>query len=316
MSDDAINTEPLRRFIETSAGSIHCAIAGENKGDHVLLLHQTPRSWQEYREVLPLLGRRRHTIAMDTIGFGESSALPWGSDSIERWAEVALELLDALEIERAHLVGHHTGAVVADRDGRPGPASARARWCSRPRRSMTRDKRAAHLAGPAIATTSNPSRDGSHLLELWQRPGGFYPPGRVDLLEAFLIDALKAGPRAAEGHQVVARYDMEAGGRRSACPVLLVGATDDPYAYPALERMRSALPDAEVEVIEGGMVPLPDQLPEQFAAAVERFLDGSIDRPHRPRFSALRRRQISDQISRVSIVYPAHEPARKELVWG
>jgi hypothetical protein len=26
-------------------------------------------------------------------------------------------------------------------------------------------------------------------------------------------------------------------------------------------------------VIEGGMVPLPDQLPEQFAAAVEAFLD-------------------------------------------
>jgi pimeloyl-ACP methyl ester carboxylesterase len=60
------------------------------------------------------------------------------------------------------------------------------------------------------------------------------------------------------------------------CPVLLVGATDDPYAYPALEPMRTALPDARVEVIEGGMVPLPDQLPEQFAAAVERFLD-SID---------------------------------------
>jgi pimeloyl-ACP methyl ester carboxylesterase len=55
--------------------------------------------------------------------------------------------------------------------------------------------------------------------------------------------------------------------------VLLIGATHDPHAYPALESMRAALPDAEVEVIEGGMVPLPDQLPEQFAAAVEQFLD-------------------------------------------
>jgi hypothetical protein len=37
--------------------------------------------------------------------------------------------------------------------------------------------------------------------------------------------------------------------------------------------MRAEMPDAHVEEIDGGMVPLPDQLPEQFADAVERFLD-------------------------------------------
>ena len=42
---------------------------------------------------------------------------------------------------------------------------------------------------------------------------------------------------------------------------------------PAFERMRKALPDATFEAIAGGMVPLPDQMPEEFAAAVERFLD-------------------------------------------
>jgi pimeloyl-ACP methyl ester carboxylesterase len=261
-----------RRFVATSAGTIHCAIAGESNGDHVLLLHQTPRSWTEYREVLPLLGRRRATIAMDTIGFGDSSALPDGSDSIERWAEVALELLAALEIERAHLVGHHTGAVIAAEMAGRAPKLARSVVLS----SSPFDDaptRAAHLAGPAIVDDVKPQPDGSHLLELWQTRAAFYPPGRIDLLEAFVIDALKAGPRAAEGHQIVARYDMEAAVRRVRCPVLLMGATDDPYAYPALDRMRSALPEAEVEVIQGGMVPLPDQLPEQFAAAVERFLD-------------------------------------------
>ncbi len=262
----------IRRFVETSAGTIHCAIGGEGNGDHVLLLHQTPRSWREFRGVLPLLGARRHTIAMDTIGFGDSSALPHGSDSIERWAEVALELLATLEIEQAHLVGHHTGAVLAAEMAGRAPERARSVVLS----SSPFDDaptRAAHLAGPAIVDDVKAQPDGSHLLELWRTRAGFYPPDRVDLLEAFLVDALKAGPRAAEGHQVVARYDMEAAVARLRCPVLLVGATDDPYAYPALERMRSALPDAHVEVIEGGMVPLPDQLPDQFAAAVERFLD-------------------------------------------
>jgi pimeloyl-ACP methyl ester carboxylesterase len=265
-------TNVTRRFVETSAGTIHCAIAGESNGEDVLLLHQTPRSWNEYREVLPLLGRRRRTIAIDMTGFGDSAALPWGSDSIERWAEVALEVLDALEIERAHLVGHHTGAVVATEMAVRAPERASSVVLS----SAPFDDaqtRAAHLEAGAVVDNVTPRTDGSHVAELWRIRAPFYPEGRVDLLEAFLIDALKAGPRAAEGHQVVARYDMQAAVTGLRCPVLLVGATDDPYAFPALEPMRAALPDAQVEVIAGGMVPLPDQLPEQFAAAVERFLD-------------------------------------------
>jgi pimeloyl-ACP methyl ester carboxylesterase len=59
-----------RHFVDVPQGTIHCAAAGE--GDPVLLLHQTPRSWDEYRDVLPLLGRTRRAIAMDTIGFGDS----------------------------------------------------------------------------------------------------------------------------------------------------------------------------------------------------------------------------------------------------
>jgi pimeloyl-ACP methyl ester carboxylesterase len=265
-------TNVTRRFVETSAGTIHCAIAGDGDGDDVLLLHQTPRSWNEYRDVLPLLGRRRRAIAIDTVGFGDSSPLPWGSDSIERWAEAALGLLGVLGIERAHLVGHHTGAAVATEMGVRAPELARSVVLSSAPFDDA-ETRAAHLEGPAVADDVSPQPDGSHVLELWRTRAGFYPEGRIDLLEAFLIDALKAGPRAAEGHQVVARYDMRAAVTGLRCPVLLVGATDDPYAFPALEPMRAALPEARVEVIQGGMVPLPDQLPEQFAAVVERFLD-------------------------------------------
>lgn len=269
-SIDQVKAKVTRRFVETSAGTIHCAIAGE--GEDVLLMHQTPRSWNEFREVLPLLGRRRRAIAMDTIGFGDSSALPWGDDTIERWAEVALELLDALGVERAHLVGHHTGAVIATEIAGSAPQRARSVVLSSSPFD-SEEKRSAQLAGPAIVDDVSPQPDGSHVADLWRIRREFYPEDRVDLLDAFLIDALKAGPRAGEGHQIVARYDMEHGVTRLKCPVLLLGATEDPYAYPALARMRAALPDAQVDVIEGGMVPMPDQLPAEFAAAVERFLD-------------------------------------------
>ena len=92
------------RFVDVPAGSIHCVLAGT--GRPVLLLHQTPRSWDEYRDVLPLLGRHVQAIAVDTIGFGDSCKPPLGQDSIEHWAQVSVGLLDALGIEHFAVVGH------------------------------------------------------------------------------------------------------------------------------------------------------------------------------------------------------------------
>ncbi len=267
-----------RRFVELPQATVHVATAGE--GETVLLLHQTPRSWDEYRDVLPLLGGSRRAVAMDTVGFGDSSPLPAADNSIEAWADVVLALLDALEVEQAHLVGHHTGAVIATRLASSAPRRVRSVVLS----SAPFDdaaERAAQIGTRAVADDVERAADGSHVLGLWQIREPFYPECDIGLLERFLIDALKAGPLAAEGHRIVAAFDVPAAAAQIRCPILLVGATDDPYAYPALARMRAALPQATVEVIEGGMVPLPDGRPGEFAAAVERFLDGLADRPGR-----------------------------------
>src|ERR1044072_3698850 len=100
-----------RSFVRIKSGLVRVAACGA--GRPILLLHQTPRSWDEYREVLPLLGARYRAIAMDTVGFGDSEPLPDGQDSIEAWAEAAHEVLAALGHARAVVAGHHTGAAVA-----------------------------------------------------------------------------------------------------------------------------------------------------------------------------------------------------------
>src|SRR5512147_3176299 len=110
MSASSTGSSVERRFVTTRFGRIHVAMAGT--GFPVLLLHQTPRSWNEYRDVLPLLGRDFRAIAMDTLGFGDSDA-PAGEPSIELWAQGAFAVLDALEEPRAAIVGHHTGAAIA-----------------------------------------------------------------------------------------------------------------------------------------------------------------------------------------------------------
>lgn len=262
-----------RHFVDLPQGTVHYAEAGN--GTPVLLLHQTPRSWDEFRDVLPLLGRTRRAIAMDTIGFGDSTALPAGGDSIEAWSEVVVALLDALGLDHVDLVGHHTGAVVAiDAAGR-APGRVRSLVLS----SAPYDRPGAPAAaapGRSVVDEAEPTADGAHLLELWRTRAAFYPEGDVDLLQRYLVDALKAGPRAAEGHRVVARYGVVEAVERIRCPVLLVAATADPFAYPVLPRLQAALPHARTVEIEGGMVPLPDQMPEAFASAVDGFL-ASVD---------------------------------------
>lgn len=259
-----------RAFADLSVGQVHYAECGDAQAPPVLLLHQSPRSWTEYREVLPLLGARCRAIAMDTAGFGDSAATD-GPASIEGWARVAAELLDALHIARADIVGHHTGGVIAVEIAAAFPERVRSLVLSS---TPFTDQgfRRARAARPPIDEVA-PSDDGSHLAALWQRRQGFYPAGRPELLEAFVRDALKASGSPEDGHRAVAAYRMEARIHRVRQPVLILRATDDPFASPHAAELQRELPQARIVDIAGGMVPLPDQMPEAFAAAVLAFLE-------------------------------------------
>jgi pimeloyl-ACP methyl ester carboxylesterase len=97
--------------VELAHGRLVYAHAGA--GPPVLLLHQTPRSWDEFRDVLGRLAAGGYqAIAFDTPGFGASAPLP-GEPTIERWAQTIHDGLDALGVASAAVVGHHTGGVVA-----------------------------------------------------------------------------------------------------------------------------------------------------------------------------------------------------------
>jgi pimeloyl-ACP methyl ester carboxylesterase len=259
-----------RSFISVASGRIHVAAAGA--GAPVLLLHQTPRSWDEFRDVLPLLGRHYRAIAMDTVGYGDSDPLPEGQVSIERWAKAAHELLVALGVRRAAIVGHHTGGAIAVEIAAAYPEQVAALVLSASPYVDAARRAEAKAQTRAVVDEATARIDGGHLAELWSMRQAFYPPDRIDLLERFIIDALKAGPRAAEGHRVVDHYEMEKRLPLIACPTLVVAPTADPHAYPHAPKVAAAIAGSALVEIEGGMVPLPDQMPEQFADTVQRFL--------------------------------------------
>jgi pimeloyl-ACP methyl ester carboxylesterase len=261
-----------RCFVQTPRARIHIATAGT--GFPVLLLHQTPRSWDEYRDVLPLLAARHRAIAMDTAGFGDSTALPFADASIESWADCAFDLLDALSLPEAVIVGHHTGAAIAIEMAAARPDRVAGLVLSSPPYvDAARRERSIGKAPPV--DTAEPQADGSHLLELWRQRQPLYPPDAIDLLRRYMADALKAGPMASEGHRVVNRYVMETRLSEIRCPTLVIDATEDHHARP-VEVARSIEGSFRTS-ITGGMVPLPDQMPEAFAAAVLEFLDSGAD---------------------------------------
>ncbi len=256
-----------RAFADLPGGQIHYATAGQ--GEPVLLLHQTPRSWDEFREVLPIVGQRCRAIAMDTVGFGDSFR-PAEPFSVELAARVAIQFLDAIGVQRAHVVGHHTGGVVAVELAATHPERvSKLILSSTPYVDAARRQRVA--SRPPIDEVEYKA-DGSHLTALWQRRMGFYPPNRPDLLARFVIDALKVGDRAEEGHRACNRYEMERRIGLIQAPMLIMVGGEDQFALPEYHNMIERLPQTQRRIIPGGMVPLPDQLPEEFSEAILEFL--------------------------------------------
>jgi pimeloyl-ACP methyl ester carboxylesterase len=253
-------------YADTSRGQVHYASCGPADAPAVLLFHQTPRSWDEYREVLPLLGRTHLSIAMDTIGFGHSAPAP--DHSIETYADVAVEFARVLGLARVTVVGHHTGALVAIEVAARAPGLVSGLVLSS---APYYDATARAKSGHKAIDDAGFQPDGSHLLRLWQNRAPYYPADQPDLLPRFVRDALAAGDGAVDGHLACHRYSIEERSPLVKCPVLCIGASADPFAFPNTRSVAAGFADARTAVIEGGMVPLMEHRPGDVAQLIARF---------------------------------------------
>jgi pimeloyl-ACP methyl ester carboxylesterase len=91
------------------------AVQDEGAGPPVLLLHGFPDSHRLWRRQVPALtAAGLRVIAPDQRGFGESDRpVAVAEYGVARAVADALAVLDALGLERAHVVGHDWGAGVA-----------------------------------------------------------------------------------------------------------------------------------------------------------------------------------------------------------
>jgi haloacetate dehalogenase len=91
------------------------------RGPAMVLLHGFPQTGHMWRKVLPALAERFTVVAPDLRGYGDSDRPRGGYDKRRMAADIA-DLLRALDLAPAVVVGHDRGARVAHRFALDHPA--------------------------------------------------------------------------------------------------------------------------------------------------------------------------------------------------
>jgi 3-oxoadipate enol-lactonase len=117
-----VTTPSHLRRVPTRVGAMAFSDAGA--GTPVVLWPSLFSDHHLFAHLLPLLGDRWRTIRIDGPGFGQSDA-PHGEVQPDIYADVVLEILDALGIERAFIAGCSWGGQIAAHLGVKAPERVR-----------------------------------------------------------------------------------------------------------------------------------------------------------------------------------------------
>lgn len=254
-----------RHLTPTRFGHIHWVEAGDRDRDAIVLLHQTPRSTDEFADVMPHLATSHRVLAIDNPGYGCSDPIA-GQPTIADYAEAVVAVMDDAGIARAHVGGHHTGAIVA--------VELAAGYSDRVQSAI--------LSGPVFIDDETRAQllpffvqwyvqaDGAHFADKWQRFSRWVKDPA--LLQRLVLDVFRAGETSEQGHLAVVAYPMETRLPLVRCPGLMLYGSRDPFGYS--EKSKRFLdyfqPGREV-VLDGGVF-TANEIPDVWAAAVREFV--------------------------------------------
>jgi pimeloyl-ACP methyl ester carboxylesterase len=99
-----------KRLISTASGQV--AYVERGQGEPVVLLHGCPFHAYEWRDVMPILAERYRVIAPDLLGLGDTPVSLSDDYRLPRDVVMVCDLLDALDLDSAHFVGHDHGGAT------------------------------------------------------------------------------------------------------------------------------------------------------------------------------------------------------------
>ena len=114
MTSVSTSNPEIARTVE--AGRIATNYHDDGSGPPVLMIHGSGpgvSAWVNWRLVMPSLAERFRVIAPDMVGFGFTERPVGAVYGMDRWVRHAVDLLDALDIEAANIVGNSFGGGLA-----------------------------------------------------------------------------------------------------------------------------------------------------------------------------------------------------------
>jgi pimeloyl-ACP methyl ester carboxylesterase len=105
-----MNDSMQSRYLEAGGLRIHYRMLGS--GSPLICLHGWPETSHEWERIAPMLATRYRVIAPDTRGHGQTEAPGGGYDRAQLARDVVM-LMDALGIERAPVLAHDWGGIIA-----------------------------------------------------------------------------------------------------------------------------------------------------------------------------------------------------------
>lgn len=256
-----------RGYVNGKWGLMHYRQYGE--GTPLILIHQTPWSSLQYKNAAPFLAAGRQVIALDTPGYGESDGPP-EAPTIPDYADALPALLDGLGIDKADVLGHHTGALIAGAFAARHPDRV-ARLVLHGAPVYSKAERAQRLNNKHFDQT--PKEDGSHYLDYWNRLKRIIGSNaQLSGLHMSVLSFFSSGVNEWYGHAAAFSYDFEADIPSIACTTLVLSNTADMLAAHA-ERLSALRPDFGYMEISGGSSNIVFDEPERWASPIVAWLN-------------------------------------------
>ena len=265
-------------FLDLGGHRLYYYAAGtRDAGEPVLLLHGFPSSSHLWGSVVRSMPGGHRLIVLDQLGYGRSDRPGEAPVSVSAHGGRALEVLDALNVPQACVVGHDLGGAVAQwlalharqRVTRLALINsvgldAWPRWRTRVARSLMAVARllpASLVAGEAYATLVHGFADreaGRHALDVFLRPF-VQASGRGALLAH--LEAQRPDETSAMALDTLR------------VPTAVVHGALDPFIPVSLShRLQAAIPGATLDVIDGARHFTPLDAPDQVAEIVGALL--------------------------------------------
>jgi len=154
-------------FADTPGGQMFYLTEGS--GYPVVFFHQSNFSSGEFVKVIPLVAKEFQVFAPDTLGYGYSDPAPlhW---EFKDWINVLPAFMDAVGIKKAHVVGHHTGSLLAAALAAYYPERVNKlilNGCVLPEPEQAKKFYEQQKSEPPIGPLKL-ERDGSHAIRMWK----------------------------------------------------------------------------------------------------------------------------------------------------